>query len=96
MFLSVVMLQVATIGDAYMLSSGLPIRNGTKHAGEMCAFSLVVLQHLEGMEIAHIPGRMMQLRIGIHTGTNKLCSMVKRCRLSIGPCNDAVITGPYA
>ena len=58
-----------------MLSSGLPIRNGIKHAGEMCAFSLHVLRSLEGFEIAHIPGRMMQLRIGIHTGTGAMITI---------------------
>ena len=62
------MFQVETIGDAYMVVSGLPIRNGNKHAGEVASMSLHLLSYVESFEIKHRPDMQMQLRIGIHTG----------------------------
>ena len=57
-----------TIGDAYMVASGLPNRNGIKHAGEISNMSLDLLAAMTGFKIRHVPGRQLQLRIGIHTG----------------------------
>jgi hypothetical protein len=34
---------VETIGDAYMVVSGLPVRNDIEHAGEVASMSLQVL-----------------------------------------------------
>lgn len=36
--------KVETIGDAYMVSSGLPVRNGNNHGGEIASMSLNLLQ----------------------------------------------------
>ena len=38
------LLQVETIGDAYMVVSGLPVRNGNNHAREISRMSLSILQ----------------------------------------------------
>ena len=58
-----------TIGDAYMVVSGLPIRNGDKHAGEIASMSLDLLSCVKTFKIRHKPDMQMQLRAGVHTGT---------------------------
>lgn len=57
-----------TIGDAYMVVSGLPERNGNKHAGEIARMSLALLKAVRKFQIRHRPEDPLQLRIGIHTG----------------------------
>lgn len=61
-------IQVETIGDAYMVASGLPNRNGIRHAGEISNMSLDLLSAMTTFKIRHVPGKQLQLRIGIHTG----------------------------
>ncbi len=60
--------KVGTIGDAYMVASGLPIRNGNKHAYEICCLALELLEASQGFPIPHMPGEHLQLRIGVHSG----------------------------
>lgn len=60
--------QVETIGDAYMVVSGLPERNGNKHAGEIARMSLALLNQVKQFKIRHRPDEPLRLRIGIHTG----------------------------
>ncbi|XP_054274284.1 receptor-type guanylate cyclase Gyc76C-like isoform X2 [Macrosteles quadrilineatus] len=60
--------KVETIGDAYMVVSGLPIRNGDKHVGEIASMSLDLLEAVKNYQIAHRPHDTLQLRIGVHTG----------------------------
>uniref|UniRef100_V5G9K2 guanylate cyclase n=4 Tax=Anoplophora glabripennis TaxID=217634 RepID=V5G9K2_ANOGL len=60
--------KVETIGDAYMVVSGLPERNGNKHAGEIARMSLALLKAVGKFQIRHRPEDPLQLRIGIHTG----------------------------
>ncbi|XP_065060104.1 atrial natriuretic peptide receptor 1-like [Rhopilema esculentum] len=60
--------KVETIGDAYMVVSGLPQRNGNKHAGEIATMSLDLLHCIKTFRIKHFPEVQLQLRIGIHTG----------------------------
>lgn len=61
-------LQVETIGDAYMVVSGLPIRNGNLHAREIARTSLSLLNAVKSFKIRHRPADQLRLRIGIHTG----------------------------
>lgn len=59
--------KVETIGDAYMVVSGLPQRN-ENHASEIARMSLALLENVEYFKIPHLPERKLELRIGLHTG----------------------------
>ncbi|KAH7950852.1 hypothetical protein HPB52_002414 [Rhipicephalus sanguineus] len=60
--------KVETIGDAYMVASGLPVRNGMLHAREIARMSLALLRTVRSFSIRHRPQEQLKLRIGIHTG----------------------------
>ena len=51
-----------------MVVSGLPIRNGDLHAGEIASVSLDLLSSMCDFKIRHMPGTILQLRIGMHSG----------------------------
>lgn len=57
-----------TIGDAYMVVSGLPERNGDKHADEIAKMALDLVAAVRQVSIPHMPKERLQLRAGIHTG----------------------------
>ena len=61
-----------TIGDAYMVVSGLPVRNGINHAREIARMSLRLLERVKTFRIRHRPNDKMKLRIGLHTGKETL------------------------
>ncbi|XP_013783339.1 atrial natriuretic peptide receptor 1-like, partial [Limulus polyphemus] len=60
--------KVETIGDAYMVVSGLPVRNGNFHAREIARMSLALLSAVMSFSIRHRTNEQLKLRIGIHTG----------------------------
>lgn len=60
--------KVETIGDAYMVVSGLPMRNGNQHAREIARMSLALLDTVVTFTIRHRPTDQLKLRIGMHTG----------------------------
>ncbi|XP_028821905.1 atrial natriuretic peptide receptor 1 [Denticeps clupeoides] len=60
--------KVETIGDAYMVVSGLPVPNGKLHAREIARMSLALLAAVYSFRIRHRPNQQLLLRIGIHTG----------------------------
>lgn len=62
------MLQVETIGDAYMVVSGLPVRNGQNHAREIARMALTLKNATVEFKIRHRPNEKLKLRIGMHTG----------------------------
>ncbi|KAI7798398.1 atrial natriuretic peptide receptor 1 precursor [Triplophysa rosa] len=60
--------KVETIGDAYMVVSGLPMRNGKLHAREIARMSLALLEAVHSFQIRHRQSQQLRLRIGIHSG----------------------------
>lgn len=71
-FLYKFVLQVETIGDAYMVVSGLPILNGTKHVNEIAQMALSIRDSVKCFRIPHKPEKSLQCRIGIHSGNNSI------------------------
>jgi guanylate cyclase, other len=59
--------KVETIGDAYMVVSGLPIKNDN-NAGEIASMAIDLLQAVKNHRISHRPNETLKLRIGIHSG----------------------------
>ncbi len=60
--------KIATIGDSYMVASGVPIRNGKAHAYEICNMALSFIGSVKRFMIPNIENNHLQIRIGIHSG----------------------------
>ncbi|CAF2856430.1 unnamed protein product [Rotaria sp. Silwood2] len=59
--------KVETIGDAYMVVSGAPEKNGDKHPNEIVNMSLSLLRGKHQVRVPRTSAELM-LRVGIHTG----------------------------
>lgn len=51
-----------------MCASGLPKRNGNKHASELADMALHVVGAIKSFRIPHLMEEKLEVRIGIHTG----------------------------
>uniref|UniRef100_A0A3B3TQV9 Guanylate cyclase n=1 Tax=Poecilia latipinna TaxID=48699 RepID=A0A3B3TQV9_9TELE len=60
--------KVETIGDAYMVASGVPFPNGNRHAAEIANMSLDILSAVGTFKMRHMPDVPVRIRIGLHTG----------------------------
>ena len=59
--------KVETIGDAYMVVSGLPQRNGIQHADQISRMALDLVRVVDELNVPEASGQL-SVRIGIHTG----------------------------
>ena len=60
--------KVETIGDAYMVVSGLPQRNGMRHVDQIARMALDLVKAVDELNLPQFPKRQLSVRIGIHTG----------------------------
>ncbi|XP_022808402.1 adenylate cyclase, germination specific-like [Stylophora pistillata] len=60
--------KVETIGDAYMVVSGLPEKNGHNHVTEVALMALHLVELMKSVHFGSDDGRDLSVRIGIHTG----------------------------
>ncbi|XP_052212358.1 uncharacterized protein LOC127831412 [Dreissena polymorpha] len=60
--------KVETIGDGYMVVSGIPNRNGDKHVAQIASLSLDLLTAIQEKPIPHLPEKKLCLRMGFNTG----------------------------
>ncbi|XP_033478354.2 atrial natriuretic peptide receptor 2-like [Epinephelus lanceolatus] len=60
--------KVETIGDAYMVVSGVPQENGINHAGEIASMALDLVGVCHTFKIPHKPTTQLKIRAGIHSG----------------------------
>lgn len=60
-----------TIGDAYMVASGVPVPNGNRHAAEIANMSLDILSAVGTFKMRHMPDVPVRIRIGLHTGEKR-------------------------
>ncbi|XP_055329526.1 atrial natriuretic peptide receptor 1-like [Paramacrobiotus metropolitanus] len=61
--------KVETIGDAYMVASGLPIRNGINHAKEVATIAREILAKIPDFKIPQKPSEHIRIRSGMHSGS---------------------------
>ena len=55
-------LKVETINDSYMVASGLPERNGDRHAAEIASLCLELMVITPAIMIHHDPGLRLRIR----------------------------------
>ncbi|CAM9777030.1 unnamed protein product, partial [Lampetra fluviatilis] len=61
--------KVETIGDAYMVVSGVPHENGNRHASEIANLALDLVAVCRSFVIPHQPHTRLRIRAGIHSGS---------------------------
>lgn len=60
--------KVETIGDGYMIASGLPKRNGNDHAVQIALSALHIVHVVSHYSFPHVTGNGLQIRVGLHSG----------------------------
>uniref|UniRef100_A0A915PQ63 Guanylate cyclase n=1 Tax=Setaria digitata TaxID=48799 RepID=A0A915PQ63_9BILA len=60
--------KVETIGDAYMIASGLPKENGYAHVENIGEIALKMRSFVSKFKVVHRPQEQLMVRIGFHSG----------------------------
>jgi class 3 adenylate cyclase len=61
--------KVETIGDAYMIASGIPTENGLRHVHELAEIGLAIVETVAHTAVAHMPpDYRLRVRVGMCTG----------------------------
>ncbi|KAM7533904.1 hypothetical protein Aperf_G00000111379 [Anoplocephala perfoliata] len=60
--------KVETIGDAYVVVSGVPRRNGQRHAVSITDMALDLVEACHSFVIPHLPNEPLKIRVGLHSG----------------------------
>ncbi|KAF0987284.1 hypothetical protein HZS_7339 [Henneguya salminicola] len=62
--------KIETIGDAYMVASGVPTRNGDMHAFNICRMACEIINATQNFRLLNLDeeSNTFQIRIGIHSG----------------------------
>ena len=55
-----------------LLPPGIPVRNGSSHVREIARMSLKLVEAVKTFKIRHLQEEQLQLRIGVHTGMERL------------------------
>ena len=81
--------KVESIGDGYLIVSGLPARNGFNHTKVIVNMSLDFMDYVSKFRISHLPNDRVELRIGINSGIFK--NRRNDEKRSLGPCVAGVV-----
>ena len=60
--------KVETISDSYLVASGLPKKNGDKHAREICSMALNLMAACGMIVRPDKKPQTIEIKAGIHTG----------------------------
>ena len=82
-----ILTKVETVGDAIIVASGVPTRNGHDHSREIAMVALDMLLVVTQTDIPHFPGEHPLMRVGINTGT-EIFSYLKIIKIQIGGTPD--------
>ncbi|CAL1544388.1 unnamed protein product [Lymnaea stagnalis] len=61
--------KVETVGDQYLVVSGVPLRNGDSHVKEIANMALGLLEQTKNLTVDHLPTYPIQLKFGVCTGS---------------------------